>query len=80
MTTKAAREVVGGRVALMGGMNTLSFINSTPEQIIEEARVCIAGAAADGGYILGSGCDVPRHAKLENLLALAGAARKYGTY
>ncbi|WP_068770525.1 hypothetical protein OH491_16265 [Termitidicoccus mucosus] len=80
MTTKAAREIVGGRAALMGGVNTLSFINSTPEQIVEEARVCIDGAAADGGYILGSGCDVPRYAKLENLLALAGAARKHGTY
>jgi uroporphyrinogen-III decarboxylase len=80
MTTKAAREVVGGRAALMGGVNTLSFINHTPEQIIEESRACIEGAAADGGYILGSGCDVPRYAKLENLLALAEAARKYGTY
>lgn len=80
MTTKAARAVVGNRAALMGGVNTLSFINSTPGQIMEESRACIEGAAADGGYILGSGCDVPRHAKLENLLALAGAARKHGTY
>jgi hypothetical protein len=80
MTTRAAREIVGGRAALMGGVNTLSFINSTPQQVIEESRACIEGAAGDGGYILGSGCDVPRHAKLENLLALAEAAAKYGTY
>jgi uroporphyrinogen-III decarboxylase len=80
MTTKAAREIVGGRAALMGGVNTLSFINSTPGQVIEESRACIEGAAKDGGYILGSGCDVPRYAKLENLLALAEAARRHGTY
>lgn len=80
MTTKAARETVGMSVALMGGVNTLSFINSTPDQIIEESRACIEGAAKDGAYILGSGCDVPRHAKLENLLALAEAAQRYGTY
>lgn len=80
MTTKTARDIAGNRVALMGGVNTLSFINSTPEQVMEESRVCIEGAAKDGGYILGSGCDVPRFAKLENLLALAEAARRYGTY
>jgi len=78
-TCAQAREAVGGRVALMGGVNTLSFINSTPEELIDEARVCIEGAGRQGGYILGSGCVVPRSASRENLLALYTAAERFGT-
>ena len=78
-TCAQAREAVGDRIALMGGVNTLSFINSTPEELIEEARVCIEGAGRHGGYILGSGCVVPRSASRENLLALHTAAERFGT-
>ena len=76
-TVAQVREKVGARVALMGGVNTLSFINSTPEQIIEEARACIEAGGQNGGYILGSGCVVPRSAKRENLLALVEAAKTH---
>ena len=77
-TCAEARQVVGDRIALMGGVNTLSFLNALPEELIEEARACIEGAAQNGGYILGSGCVVPRSAPRENLLALADAAERYG--
>ncbi len=36
------------------------------------------GAGKEGGYILGSGCVVPRTAKRENLAAMVEAADKYG--
>ena len=78
-TCAQAREAAGDRIALMGGVNTLSFINSTPEGLIDEARVCIEGAGRQGGYILGSGCVVPRSASRENLLALHTAAERFGT-
>jgi len=68
-----ARNVSGNRVALMGGVNTLSFINAMPEQLIEEAKTCIEGAGK-AGYILGSGCVVPRNTRRENLLALREAS------
>jgi len=76
-TCAEARKAVGDRVALMGGINTLSFINSTPEELLEEARICIEGAGRRG-YILGSGCVVPRSARRENLLALRAAAEHFG--
>jgi uroporphyrinogen-III decarboxylase len=78
-TCAQAREAVGDRIALMGGVNTLSFLNSTPEELVEEARVCIEGAGRNGGYILGSGCVIPRSAPKENLLALATASERFGT-
>lgn len=74
------REIVGDRVALMGGVDTLSFVNSTPGQIIAEARRCIREAGEHGGYVLGSGCVVPRTAKRANLEALTEAAKRYGVY
>ena len=77
-STRQVRDVVGNRVSLMGGVDTLSFINHSPEQIIEEAHCCIEGAGKTG-YLLGSGCMIPRTARKEALLALVEAAAKYGT-
>ena len=76
-TCGQARRAVGDRVALMGGVNTLSFIESTPGQIMEESRVCIE-TAGKKGYILGSGCAVPRNCKKENMAAMLLAAERYG--
>ncbi len=79
-TPAQIRERVGEAVSLMGGVNTLTFLNSTPEQIVEESLTCMKQAGSQGGYILGSGCVVPRGAAKENLLALREAADTYGIY
>ena len=76
-SAKEARKAAGNRVALMGGVNTLSFLNRTPEQIKEESRECLE-IYGKKGYILGSGCVVPRGTKKENLLALHTAAESHG--
>jgi len=74
------RERVGNAVSLMGGVNTLSFIQRKPEEIEQEARRCIWSAGQRGGFILGSGCVVPRSATRENLLALRRTVELYGVY
>jgi len=79
-TCAQARAAVGDRIALMGGVNTLSFLNASPDEIIDQSRTCIEGAGQNGGYILGSGCVVPRSAPKENLLALHTAAERFGQY
>jgi uroporphyrinogen-III decarboxylase len=79
-TCGQARETVGQSVALMGGINTLSFLDKSPEGIAQEARDCMSGAGLHGGFILGSGCVVPRDAKVDTILAAAEAARRFGTY
>jgi hypothetical protein len=79
-TPAQVRERVGQAVSLMGGVNTLTFLNGTPEKIIEESVACMHQAGARGGYILGSGCVVPREAARENLLALREAAATRGIY
>jgi hypothetical protein len=79
-TPAEVKKRVGEAVSLMGGVDTLSFINNAPDEIIEEARKCIIQAGEKGGYILGSGCVVPRDAKRENVEALRIASEQYGTY
>lgn len=80
MTPADIRGRVGDAVSLMGGVNTLSFVNNTDEEVVAEARDCIEGAGAGGGFILGSGCVVPRSARLETVAALRTATETFGVY
>lgn len=68
------RTAVGPDIALMGGVNTLSFISSSVDEIIAEAVRCIREGSRGGPFILGSGCVLPRQTRLENLLAVIGTA------
>jgi hypothetical protein len=79
-TVAQAREKVGNDVDLMGGINTLSFVQLLPSEIVEEARQCIEQGGKKGNFILGSGCVVPRDAQLENLFILKDVAEQYGRY
>jgi hypothetical protein len=79
-TCAHARALTGYGIALMGGINTMSFINSSAEEITDEALLCMHGAGEFGAFILGSGCVVPRSAKKENLLAVRDAALRNGKY
>lgn len=74
------RRRVGDQVSLMGGVNTMSFLWEGREQILQEAASCIRQAGERGGYVLGSGCVIPREASREKLLALREAADLYGVY
>jgi uroporphyrinogen-III decarboxylase len=40
-------------------------------------RLCVNAAAAGGGYILGTGCEVPPGTPLENLQTLVRVAHEY---
>ena len=79
-TARQARAKAGNRIALMGGVNTLTFLAEDPAAIEAEARACIEGAGEHGGFVLGSGCMIPPGSRKENLLALAETARRYGVY
>ncbi len=51
----------------------------SPEEVKAESRRLIEICAPGGGYILGPGA-IPESPKLENLRAMAEAAREYGVY
>ena len=71
---------VGHRVALMGGVATLTLLRGTPREVEEEARKCILAAGRDGGYILAAGCMVPRDTPEDNIRALVNTAHEFGRY
>jgi hypothetical protein len=73
-TAGALRRLVGPRQALMGGIDTMSFLRSSAEEIALEARSCILEGGAQGAFVLGSGCALPRGSKRENIEAARDVA------
>ncbi|MGA2661324.1 MAG: uroporphyrinogen decarboxylase family protein [Verrucomicrobiota bacterium] len=73
---KIAKERVGRRVCLMGNLNPVELLwRGTPGQVIRASRKAIADAGQDGGFILGSGCEVPVAAPPQNIGAMIDEAR-----
>ena len=72
-TVNDIKNKVGNVVSLMGGVNTLSLLQNNPNQIRKEAAECIK-QSRQNGFILGSGCVVPRDCPQENLQALVDAS------
>ncbi|MHB8277351.1 MAG: uroporphyrinogen decarboxylase family protein [Candidatus Humimicrobiaceae bacterium] len=68
---------VGNRVCLKGGINTLTLLNGTQEQVREEVRKCLELFGNSSGYIFGTGDDIPRDAPIENVLAMCDEVRRY---
>jgi hypothetical protein len=75
-TVADIRAKVGQNVSLMGGVNTISLLQNNPNQIEHEATECIKQSGGNG-FILGSGCVVPRDCPIENISALVEASKKY---
>ncbi len=75
-----AKRRVGSRVCLKGGVNTLAFLNGTVEEIAAETRFCLEQGMRGGAFLLGSGDDLPRQSKPENIRAMVETAHRYGKY
>jgi uroporphyrinogen-III decarboxylase len=71
----ALRGLVGEGAALMGGIDTMSFLQADAASLSAEARACILAGGARGGFVLGSGCVVPRGSPRANLEAARDVAR-----
>lgn len=70
-----AKRRVGDRVALMGGVNTLTLARGTPMEVQAEAiQKCQEGGPH--GYILAAGDMIPPETTLENLQAMVDVATK----
>ena len=70
-----AKARIGSRVALMGGVNTLTLSRGTAGEVHSEAiRKCREGGPT--GYILAAGDMVPPDTSMENLQTLVNVARK----
>jgi len=70
-----AKRRIGHRAALMGGVNTLTLANGSPDDVRAEAiRTCREGGPH--GYVLAAGDMVPPQTSLANLQALVDVSTK----
>jgi uroporphyrinogen decarboxylase len=73
-----AREIVGDRASVIGNVDPVTvLLQGTTERVRAAADACLA-AGSGGGYVLGSGCVVPRITPLENVRAMVEAAHTSG--
>lgn len=72
---RKAREVLKGHLCIKGDVRPALLSLGTPEEVSAYCKELIDFMGHDGGFILGSGCEVPITAKVENVKALIDAAK-----
>jgi MtaA/CmuA family methyltransferase len=73
-----AKQAIGDKTCLLGNVDTVSaLLLGTPDLVRHDAEACISAAAANGRYMLGSGCMVPRTTPLENVKTMVEVARAH---
>ncbi len=76
---RIAKQTVGQRAALMGNVHTVTELLQGDVSVIRAAaQRCISRGSPGGGFVLGSGCIVPRHTPLANLQEMVRVARASG--
>lgn len=81
MDLKTVKDLYGDRVCLWGNIDlNYTLTRGTPEEVEAEVKQRIIDAGTGGGYIMGSGCDLPSYCKVENVRAMADTVKRYGSY
>ncbi len=70
-----AKQRIGDKVVLVGNLHTVQeLLQGTPETVRAAAQRCIDQGGPGGGFLLGSGCIVPRYSPLENVQEMVRVA------
>ncbi len=74
-----AKKVLAGKVCVAGNVHpTDVMLQKSPTDVEAAARQCIADAAAGGGFVLSTGCDIPPKVPMENVQALSRTGMAVG--
>lgn len=80
MDINGVKARYGHRVCLVGNIFMDDLVHKTPEEITAQVRDRIENIGKGGGYIISSSNSLTADMKLENVLAMSEAIRKYGYY
>ena len=75
-----AKEVLGDRVCIEGGVPSSLLITGTPEDVTAYCKKLIDVVGKGGGFIMNGDTGIPDEAKIENVRAMADFTREYGVY
>jgi hypothetical protein len=75
-----AKEEIGAHQCLAGGVPASMLLFGTPSEVEQRVRLLCRTVGKGGGYIVNSGCGIPRKARPENYRAMVEAALRFGTY
>jgi uroporphyrinogen decarboxylase len=71
-------EMAETNLVIMGNVPTTHFSNGTSNEMETSIRRCIETAAADSGYILASGCEIPFDSTEDRIDHFFEYSRQYG--
>ena len=72
-------ESMGGKVTIIGGVDTENLCQGTPESVREDVRKALVALRNVPGFVLMDGHNVAPGTPVENLNAVTRAAREFGT-
>jgi len=70
-----ASEILDGHHSFRGNVPATMFAFKDADDVSEYCEKLIAGIGMKGGFVLGSGCEVPMNCKPENLMAMMKSVR-----
>jgi hypothetical protein len=73
----AAKEVLRGHLCLAGDLHPALMSLGKPEDVEAYCKKLIDEVGGDGGFILGTGCEMPTAVTLDNWRAMIQTARNY---
>ena len=76
----ALRRRLGQGCALVGNIDINALALASPEAVERLTRDTIRQVAPGGGFILTSSNSIPGYCRVENVLAMVRACRRYGDY
>ena len=78
VSLREAKERYGDKICIMGNYSPVILAKGSLEEAKKETIRCLEEGAEEGGYILGTGDEVPADAKLENMKVMVQTAEEWG--
>lgn len=75
-----AKEVIGDHCCIFGDVPATMLAFGGKEEVSEYCKKLIEEVGKDGGFILGSGCEIAPNARPDNVKAMIDSVKEFGYY